>query len=266
MDWLRDKPLIGMIHLAPLPGAPRAGRDGLASVLTRALADADALVEGGCQALLVENFGDAPFYPDRVPAHVVAAMTRVAAELVRRVPLPLGINVLRNDGRSALAIAAAVGARFIRVNVLTGARVTDQGTIQGIAHDLARERVFLGATGIGILADVDVKHSAPLAARPLQDEVKDVLARGMADAVVVSGSGTGAGVDEAKLALVKKAAGSAPVLIGSGATAASLASLAKHADAFIVGTATKRDGDVLAPVDLKRVQDLAAARRALTGI
>ena len=261
--WLLEKPLIGMIHLGPLPGSPRAGREGLNPVIARALSDADALVAGGCQALMLENFGDAPFFPGSVPGHVVAAMTRVASEVARRIPLPLGINVLRNDGLAALAIAAAVGAKFIRVNVLTGARVTDQGLIQGIAHDLTRERVRLGAEDIAILANVDVKHSAALATRPLHDEVKDALARGMADAVIVSGSGTGAGVDLDKLALVKKAAGNAPVLIGSGATAATLATLARHADGFIVGTATKYHGDVLAPVELARVQELAAARRAI---
>ena len=262
-DWLSEKPLIGMIHLGPLPGSPRAEPGGLDGVIAQALADADALVAGGCQALMLENFGDAPFFPGSVPGHVVAAMTRVAVEVARRTHLPLGINVLRNDGLAALAIAVAVGARFIRVNVLTGARVTDQGLIQGNAHELIRERARLGAKDIAILADVDVKHSAALAGRPLQDEVKDVLSRAMADAVIVSGSGTGAGVDLDKLALVKQAAGEAPVLIGSGATASSLASLARYADGFIVGTATKYNGEVLAPVELARVQQLASARREI---
>lgn len=263
MDWLTEKPLIGMIHLQPLPGAPRAAPGSMDVAITRALADAVALAEGGCQALMLENFGDAPFYPGVVPVHVVAAMARIATEVARRVALPFGINVLRNDGIASLAIAAAVGARFIRVNVLTGARVTDQGLIQGIAHELTRERARLGAHDIAILADVDVKHSAALAARPLADEVKDALSRGMADAVIVSGSGTGASVDLDKLALVKQAAGQAPVLIGSGATAASLPTLARYADGFVVGTATKYGGDVLAPVELARVQELAAARRRI---
>src|SRR5690606_13240725 len=113
--------------------------------------------------LMLENFGDTPFYPRRVAAHTVAAMTAIAVEVRRQVDLPLGINVLRNDGLSALGIAAASGADFIRVNVLSGARVTDQGIVQGIAHDLLRERRWLGAESVKILADVNVKHSAPLA-------------------------------------------------------------------------------------------------------
>src|SRR5206468_10482953 len=168
----------------------------------------------------IENFGDVPFFPGRVPAGVVAYMTAVAGEVRRAVPdLPLGINVLRNDGLSALAVADAVGASFIRINVLCGARVTDQGVIQGIGHDLLRDRADLRATNVKIFADVDVKHSAPLAERPLVDEVDDTLERGLADALVVSGAGTGKPTDLGKVKAVKAAAGESPVFIGSGIAA-----------------------------------------------
>lgn len=252
------KPIIGMVHLAPLPGAPLA-TDTIDMVIERALADAQALAAGGCHALMMENFGDVPFFPGRVPATVVAAMTRVAVEIKRQTRLPLGINVLRNDGLSALAIAVASGAEFIRVNVLTGARVTDQGVIQGIAHDLLRERAQLGAESVAILADVDVKHSAPLAARPLADEVKDAIVRGLADGLVVSGAGTGAATDPAKVAEVKRASGSHPVFIGSGVTAETLKALKQHADGFIVGTALKVDGRPTSAVDVAKVKALLAA-------
>ena len=190
-EWLeRRHPVIGMLHAPPLPGAPHYDGDWPA-VVKRVCDDAETLTAGGVDGLMLENFGDAPFLPGRVEAVTVAAMTALAHEVTRRFPLPLGINVLRNDGRSALAIAAVVGARFIRVNVLCGARVTDQGIITGIAHDLLRERAALGATNVRILADVDVKHSAPLAPRSLVDETHELVARGGADAVIVSGAATG---------------------------------------------------------------------------
>ena len=172
-QWSGLKPVIGMVHLLPLPGSPRFGGD-VSAIREAALRDAQALAEGGVHGIMMENFGDVPFFPGHVPASVVAHVTTIAAEIRRRIDLPLGINVLRNDGQSALAVAHAVGADFIRVNVLSGARVTDQGIVQGIAHDLLRERSQLGATSVKILADVDVKHSAPLAPRPLVDEVADV--------------------------------------------------------------------------------------------
>jgi len=264
-EWTRVKPVIGMLHLLPLPGAPQASHN-LAAVVERALSDAAVLAAGGCHALMMENFGDVPFYPGRVPAVVVAAMTAIAVAVRRQTALPLGINVLRNDGQSAMAVAIGAGADFIRVNVLTGARVTDQGLIQGIAHDLLRDKVHLGAASIRILADADVKHAAPLAARPIGDEVKDLLLRGLADAVVVSGSGTGQPVSIEKLKTVKDAAHGRPVLIGSGATAALLAELAQYADGFIVGTDLKHDGIATNPVDPVRVKAFMAAHHAVCGI
>ncbi|MGB7160496.1 MAG: BtpA/SgcQ family protein, partial [Tepidisphaeraceae bacterium] len=135
-----------------------------------------------------------------------------------------------------------------------GARVTDQGLIEGIAHDLLRDRAELGATDIKILADVDVKHSAPLAPRPIEDEVADMIERGLADAVIVSGAGTGKPTDPQHVRAVKTAAGAGvPVLIGSGVGADNV-DMFDAVDGFIVGTAFKRGGDVTAAVDVARVK------------
>lgn len=244
--------VIGMVHLRALRGSP--GFEGDAQkVMDAALRDAEALAGGGIDAIMLENFGDAPFYPARVPAHVVAEMTAVACRIKERVKRPLGINVLRNDGLSALAVAAASGASFIRVNVLCGARVADQGILAGIAHDLLRERVSLGAQHVKILADVDVKHSAPLAHRPIEDEVEDTIHRGRADAVIVSGSGTGKATAVEKVACVKQAAGNTPVLVGSGIAAETVAEYLPIADGFIVGTSLKDDEG---NVDAMRVKEL----------
>lgn len=250
------KPVIGMLHLAALPGSPLYGGS-LSTVREAVLRDAGLLAEGGVHGLMIENFGDTPFFPGRVPAHVIAQMTAIAGEVRRTVPdLPLGINVLRNDGLSALAIAHAVGAEYIRVNVLCGARVADQGLLQGIAHDLLRLRAELKAEAIKIFADVDVKHSAPLAERPIGDEVDDTLHRGLADALIVSGAGTGKPTDPEKVKHVKLAAKGAPVLLGSGVTPQTLESLLPHADGFIVGTYFKEDGISTNAVDPQRVREL----------
>ena len=246
------KPVIGMLHLPPLPGSPRY--DAGSAIRDLLLRDADALASGGVDGLMIENFGDVPFYPGRVPAHTVAAMTALAADVRRQFPdLPLGINVLRNDGISAMGIAAAIGAQFIRVNVLCGSRLADQGILHGIAHDLLRERAALRATHVRIFADVDVKHSAPLAPVSIESEVEDTLVRGLADVLIVSGTGTGKATDAAHLQRVKKAAGQAPVYVGSGADERTIAQYLPHADGFIVGTAFKRDGKASNPVDPDRV-------------
>jgi membrane complex biogenesis BtpA family protein len=254
-QWAGLRPVIGMIHLPPLPGAPGFGGD-VPAVFAAVRRDLDELIAGGVHGIMMENFGDVPFFPGRVPAQVVAMMTSLACDVRSRTDLPLGINVLRNDGQSALAVAHACGAAFVRVNVLCGARVTDQGVINGIAHDLLRERAALGAENVRIMADVDVKHSAPLAARPIEDEVEDTLYRGLADAVIVSGAGTGKSTSVEKVKAVKAAAGRSPVFIGSGITAGTIRQYLPFADGFIVGTAFKRDGDPRNPVERQRVREL----------
>jgi membrane complex biogenesis BtpA family protein len=247
------KPVIGMLHLLPLPGAPdyRNDLDGIRTALWR---DADALVRGGVDGLMLENFGDRPFFPDSVAPWTTAHMAALATEARRRFDIPLGINVLRNDGRAALAVAHAAGAQFIRVNVLAGARVTDQGLLQGIAHELMRDRAVIGAEDIKVFADVNVKHSAPLGEIKLEEEVADLVDRAGADAIIVSGSGTGKATDGEEVERVKKASGGTPVLVGSGVNLESVKNYLPHADGFIIGSHFKVDGKVENPVDAARVQ------------
>ncbi|MGH7396925.1 MAG: BtpA/SgcQ family protein, partial [Candidatus Rokuibacteriota bacterium] len=156
--------VIGMVHLRALPGSPRWDGD-MAALVRAALDDARALAEGGADALLVENHGDVPFTARRVDAATVAGMAVAVGEIRRALPLPVGVNVLKNDVRSALAVAAATGARFVRVNVHVGAVAADQGIIESDAHDTLRYRRLLGVA-VGILADVQAKHGMPLAPVP----------------------------------------------------------------------------------------------------
>lgn len=247
-----DHPVIGMLHLQPLPGAPGFGGD-VAQVRQSLLSDAEALIDGGVDGLLIENYGDKPFIPRRVPAQVVSHMAALAQELRHRFKVPLGVNVLRNDGRSALAIAQATDADFIRVNVLCGARVTDQGLLQGIAHDLMRDRCLWQADRIRILADVNVKHSVPLAPLPIEQEVHDLIHRGGADGLIVTGSGTGKAAPLESLKAIKATAGSIPVLVGSGVDPENIDHFRSLADGFIIGTAFKHNGVTTQPVDAARV-------------
>ncbi len=256
-------PVVGMVHLPPLPGSPRYDpNDGREAVLDRARADARALADGGVDGLVVENYGDAPFYAEDVPKHVVAEMTRVATAVAETVDCPVGINVLRNDAAAALSVAAAVGAAFVRVNVHTGARVTDQGVIEGRAAETLRLRERLDAD-VTVLADVAVKHSAALGEQDLGTAVADAIDRGRADGLVVSGPATGEVTDADDLRTVVAARDDTdpdvPVFVGSGVTADSVADLLSVADGAIVGTALKANGVTTNPVDGDRVRALVAA-------
>ncbi len=252
--------LTGMVHLPPLPGSPRW--DGsMERATAAALADARALLEGGIDALLIENWGDAPFTTGRVEAATVAAMSAIAAELRRAFPAaPLGVNVLKNDARSALAVAAAVGGRFIRVNVHAGAVVGDQGILQTDSYHTLRDRRLLGAD-VRIFADVGGKHAVPLVPVELEQTARDLVHRGLADALVVSGAATGQPTPVADIKRVRVAVPDVPLLVGSGVTPETVADLLTLADGVIVGTSVKRRGDVREPVDPARVEKLVAAAR-----
>lgn len=248
--------VIGMLHLPPLPGAPRYGGD-LQAIRDAVLRDATTLADAGVHGLMLENFGDVPFFKDRLPPSTIACMAALAAHVRERTDLPLGINCLRNDGVAAVSIAHACGAQFVRINVLSGARVTDQGVIEGCGAEVMRLRRTLGAEHIKVMADVDVKHSATLGAGiELEHEVDDVLTRGLADALIVSGAGTGKATDVKKAARVRKAAKSAPLFVGSGVTADTVEAFLPHVTGVIVGTAFKFDGRVDQPVDPARVREL----------
>jgi uncharacterized protein len=253
-------PLVGMVHLAPLPGSPRYAGD-MASVVDRARRDAELLAVAGFDGLMVENFGDAPFFADRVPAETVAAMTRCVGAVAATTDLPVGVNVLRNDGLSAIAVAAAVGGGFIRVNVLTGIMHTDQGTLTGRAAEIARLRAVIAPT-VGVLADVFVKHAVPPTGLTVEQAASDTWERGGADALVVSGSGTGRPVDLDRLAAVRAAVPDAPIVIGSGATDQTVHGLSGLADALIVGSAVKHHGRADEPVDPDRASRFVNAARA----
>jgi uncharacterized protein len=255
-----SRTVIGMVHLAPLPGSPR-WRGSMAEVIELALADAGALVEGGIDALLVENFGDVPFAAGRAEASTVAALAVVAAAVRSAWPAaPLGINVLRSDARSALAVACATGAAFIRANVHAGAVVADQGILESDAHATLRERRLL-ASQVAILADVQTKHAAPLAPVEIEQEARDLVRRSLADALIVTGRSTGEPTALADLKRVRDAVPEAPVLVGSGVSADSVAELLSVADGVIVGTWLKREGRVGNPVDPARVRQLVDAAR-----
>ena len=252
-----------MVHLGPLPGSPRDMGEPLANIIARAIQDAHSLEAGGANALMIENFFDAPFAKDRVPPHTLAAMTRAVQAVRETTTLPLGVNVLRNDALSALAIAHVCGAQFVRINVYVGAAVTDQGLIEGAARAAILYRRELRAdTSIQIWADVFVKHAAQLGTNSLEDAAKDAVLRGLADALIVSGTATGTATDPDDVRRVKLAVPNTPVLVGSGFDTQTAPALLTHADGAIVGTSLKHDGQVASPVETARVRALRAAMNA----
>lgn len=253
------KILIGVVHLKPLPGSPRWGGS-LKAIIDFAVADARAYERGGAHAVFIENFGDVPFTKTNVGPETIAAMTAAGCAVRAAVKVPIGFNVLRNDARAALALCAACDGDFIRVNVHTGAMLTDQGLIEGDAYHTLRYRDRIRPDA-RIFADVHVKHAVPLGDWTLEDSAHDTVERGLADALIVSGVGTGQAADIEDVERVRRACPKTKLLLGSGVNAANVKNYLRFADGVIVGSSLKRDGKLANPVDAKRVAVLAKAMR-----
>lgn len=256
--WPESAPLIGMIHLLPLPGAPRWGGS-MQAVLDRAVSDAHALTEAGFDGLMVENYADIPFFPGRVPPETVSGITAAVLAVRAVSPLPVGVNVLRNDALAAIAIAAVTGAAFVRVNVHVGSMWTDQGLIEGTAADTLRRRAELGAE-VSILADVHVKHATPPAGSDLAAAASDAWHRGLADALIVSGTGTGVAGSAEDFDAVRRAVPDAPILAGSWVSDHDVADVLGRADGAIVGSSVMFGGLAGSGIDGIRARSFTAAR------
>ncbi|MFT7537143.1 MAG: membrane complex biogenesis BtpA family protein [Hyphomicrobiaceae bacterium] len=254
------RPLLGVVHLGALPSAAR--HQSMSAVLAAALADADTFAEAGFDGLVIENFGDAPFrrgtIDDPVTPDVPAAIAVAADRIKTSTGLPVAINCLRNDGIAALGVAAAVSAQWVRVNVLTGAYVTDQGIIAGESARLAayRRQLRLETT---LLADFMVKHAKPMVDFDLATGARDLAERSGADGMVLSGSRTGQPVDVALFDAVRDAVGAYPIWIGSGLDPDNAKELWPRCDGAIVGTWCKQDGKSSNPVDAGRAAILRAS-------
>jgi membrane complex biogenesis BtpA family protein len=251
-----------VLHLLPLPGAPLY--DGaMQKVYDQALAELDVFKRHSLDSVIVENFRDMPYFPGRVPVETVAAMAAVSREIVRAAGMPVGINVLRSDGEAAIAIAAASGAQYVRVNVHMGAVVADQGIVQGSSQFSVRLRSALKSNAL-IFADVGVKHAAALAGRSLDIETRDLAERGLADAIIVTGDRTGLETSAQDIEAVR-AATTLPLLIGSGATPENIDRVLPKVHGLIVGSYFKKDGAGHNFVEPARVERFARRFNELRG-
>jgi hypothetical protein len=258
-----DKPVIGMVHLWPLPGAPAYDGYGMNTIIERALGDAEALLSGGVDGLIVENMWDLPYYVGADPQiEAVTAQAIVAREVAQMAGVPVGANVIHNGWQAELAIAVAAELDFMRICILTGARLWDTGDLdQGCAADLLRRRKELGAEHIKLFADVDKKHSVPFPGLDLETHIEWTEFY-RADALIVSGRMTGDAPPLEKVRRAKEAA-TRPILMGSGTNAENIADFMQYADGAIVGSSLKVDGIAENQVDVDRVRRYMAAVRSI---
>ncbi len=252
------KPAIAMVHLLPLPGSPRFNGD-LNSVRERALADSEAIEQAGFDGLIVENLGDEPYLVGEVPLETVAAMASIASEVRRRVSVPIGVNVQYNAWRAELAIAAAVGALFIRVEVFAEVALSGMGILTPCAGAFERYRRQLGSLPFLVLADVHTKYTETIYPSTVSLSAMRASEAG-ADVLIITGEATGQSTPLEDVAVAKDAV-SLPVLVGAGANEATVGSILQIADGLIVGSGIKQEGIAARPVSAVRASAFMDAVR-----
>ena len=259
----RHRALVGMVHVGALPGTPKSEKS-LDGLIAAAAADAEALREAGFDALLVENMHDVPYLRRTVGPEIVASMSLLTRAIRETVDLPVGVQILAGANREALAVAHAAGAGFIRAEGFAYATVADEGILEEAdAGQLLRYRRTIDAGDVAVLADVCKKHSAHAITSdvPFSEQVATMEFMG-ADGIVVTGNATGHSVDQDEIAAAASAS-TVPIIVGSGASPHSIASLLEHADAAIVGSSIKTGGHWSNQVDRGHAAALVeAARRA----
>ena len=245
----------GVVHLKSLPGSP-GNYLPLDEIIELAQEDVNNLIFGGVDGIIIENFGDTPFVKDDISKRTLASFTTVVENIEYDRDIKVGINVLRNDGISALSIAEATKADFVRINVLNNVMMyTDQGMIEGKAHEIAQFKNSLNKE-IEIYADVFVKHAVPPEGSKIENHTEELIHRAGADVVIVTGDGTGHEINIEDLNKVRDIVPQGKLAIGSGVNEENIEQYVNLADILIVGTNFKVDQDVSKRVDQRSVEQL----------
>ncbi|WP_200947896.1 BtpA/SgcQ family protein [Phycicoccus sp. Root101] len=251
------KPIIGTIHLPPLPGTPRYDGQPVKQIRQRAVEDARRYAEGGVDGLIVENEGDIPFVkPDDLGPETPACMAVVTAAVIEAVGLVTGVLVLANATMHSIAVAKAAGAQFVRANQWANAYIANEGFLEGTAGQALRYRASLGGNDIKVLADVHVKHGshAIVGDRTIAELTRDTEAFD-ADVLIATGERTGDPTRVDEIRAISDVA-TRPVLIGSGLNAGNANELLMHANGAIVGSAMKEEGAWWNPVSVDNTRQI----------
>lgn len=259
-----QRAIIGVVHCPAFPGTPRHDGRGVDEICDAALRDAEAYAAGGVDGLIVENHGDIPFLrPGDIGPETVAFMTAATRRVIAETGLPTGVNLLANAPIPAFAVAAASGARFIRVNQWANAYVANEGFLDGDAARALRYRKQIAADGVAVFADSHVKHGAHAvtADRSIEELTRD-LEFFDADVVIATGQRTGDAVTDEELGTICGATG-LPVIVGSGVTAGNVARILSQARGAIIGSSLKEGGVWWKPVDRTRVETFMTEVNAL---
>jgi len=258
--FTRSKPIVGVVHLLPLPGSPGYGGN-LDAVIERALQEVQILKKGDVDGIIIENFNDVPFLKNEIPREQFGVMASILTLARKETSQPLGVNVHFNDWEAEIALAFTCRAQFVRVEAFVNTVVTSSGLVEPCCAEVTRYRKLLSAEQpIEIWADIHPKYSKNLVPYTLQESAK-MAQEALAEAIIVTGETTGIETPLADLQVVKNAT-NLPVIAGSGTTEKNVRETLRIADGVIVGSALKVGGNAHNMVSLEEVTKFVNAARA----
>jgi len=248
-----EKVIIGMVHFPPLPGSPLYNDEmGIEGIERWIQNDLENLQDGGVDAIMFCNEGDRPYVLEAPPA-TIAAMAYVIGRVRDRIRLPFGVDILW-DPKATIALAKSVGAQFVR-EVFTGVYESDMGIWNPQCGEIWRYKRLVEANNLKLFYNITAELGGPLSSRGLENAAKAAVLSSLADAVLVSGTTAGIGVNVDQLALVKKAVLDTPVFANTGVNMQNVEAILSVADGAIVGSSLKVDGNTWNPVDRRRVEE-----------
>ncbi len=266
----KEKPIIGMVHLRPLPGSPlyNPSEMGMNKIIETAITEANILQDAGVDGLQIENIWDYPYQKgDEISKATLASLAVAVNEVAKNVNIPVGVNCHMNGAPESMVCAVAANARWIRVFEWCNSFISQVGFVDSVAAQTARLRHNLEADHIQVLCDVNVKHGSHyiIHDRSVAEQAMDVEAEG-GDAIIVTGFDTGMPPTPKRVLEAKKAV-KLPILLGSGVSIENAKELMSIADGAIIGSWFKEGNNWKNPVSFERtksfMQEIENLRRTL---
>jgi len=226
MDF-NKKPILGMIHMH--------GKEQASDYADKEI---EIFEQEGVDGFILENYHGGL----KEIRQVLGWIDEIPGDMLK------GINILPNDIVTAYELAAAYKLDFIQFDYVAGSyERTSPFDFQTFIR--FRNRF----PEIKILGGVWPKYYTPVSGSDLIEDIGE--ARGVCDAVVVTGAGTGKETPLDKIINFKRLAVATPIIIGAGLTPENVAEQLVHADGAIVGSTFKKLGITTNPVNKELVRE-----------
>lgn len=224
-------PVLGMIHLA--------GDE----PVERALEEIKIFEEEGVDGAIIENYHGSV-------KDVIQTLKKTSSMKTKVV---IGVNVLPNEFDQAFALSHKYCADFIQLDYVAGRY--SSGELDFEAYSSCKDKY----PNIIVLGGVWPKYYHPVKGSDLEVDLRKGKSR--AEAIVVTGAGTGMETPLRKIKKFRETIGEHPLVVGAGLAVGNAYEQLCISNGAIVGTCFKKDGDTQNPVDRVKIRDFMSVVR-----